>query len=338
MLARMAENNDPTNKASDDVIDPGPAPVSFEELQQRVIEGTIREDELAAYFIEVPSSPETLQPEFVLNPALVEVPLEEATLESARLMNTANAWCYMMRKNAYYRRINQPGGNQLIRIIAEGDSWFQYPFILHDVIDHIADRKDVAVRCFSAAGDVLSNMVARPQFLEAIRVEKPKYFLLSGGGNDLVDGDGLRKLLKKYDPALKPEQYLNAEYAAFKARLLRLYKDILEMIYREDPTVVVICHGYAYAIPDSKRGGWLGKPMEELGIGDKDLQYKIMTVIVNDINEAVAKAVEQSPGTAHFVDNRKTLPKDPKCWHDEFHPTSEWFGKVAAGISALIKK
>lgn len=334
----MAEINDPTNKPVISQGTPVSGPVSFEALQERVEDGTISEDELAAYFIEVPSTPGNLQPEFVLNPSLVEVPIEESTLESARLMNTANAWCNMVRKHAYYRRINRPGGNQLIRIIAEGDSWFQYPFILHDVIDHIADRKDVAVRCFSAAGDILSNMVARPQFLEAIRTEKPQYFLLSGGGNDLVDGDGLRKLLKKYDPALKPEQYLNTEYAAFKARLLRLYKDILDMIYREAPTVVVICHGYAYAIPDSKRGGWLGKPMEELGIQDKDLQYKIMTVIVNDINEAVSKAVDRSPGTAHFVDNRGTLPKDPNCWHDEFHPTSECFGKVAAGISALIKK
>jgi hypothetical protein len=316
----------------------GAKPVSFEQLQKRVIEGAISEDELKKYFKRIPNDEESLEPHFQLNPALVEVPPEEATLESAQMMNTANAWCYLMRKNAYYRRINKPGGNNLIRVMAEGDSWFQYPFILHDVIDHIADRDDVAVRCFSAAGDVLSNMVARPQFLEAIRTERPKYFLISGGGNDLVDGDGLRKLLNPFDPKLKPKNYLNAEYTAFKARLLRLFKDIFNLIYNEDPTIHIICHGYSYAIPNSERGPWLGRPMEDIGITDRALQKQIMTLIVDDINTAVGKAAaaaRKTGVTVSFVDNRELVPADG--WHDEFHPNSEWFGKVAETLSALIK-
>lgn len=308
------------------------------ELQKRVIEGSIEEDELKKFFVRTPNNEESLEPHFQLDPARVKVPPEEATLESAQMMNTANAWCYLMRKNEYYRRINKPGGNKLIRVMAEGDSWFQYPFILHDVIDHIAERKDVAVRCFSAAGDVLSNMVARPQFLETIRTERPKYFLLSGGGNDLVDGDGLRKLLKPFDPKLKPKNYMNAEYSAFKARLLRLFKDIFNLIYHEDPTIHIICHGYSYAIPNSKRGPWLGRPMEDIGITDRALQMQIMTLIVDDINTAVSRAAtaaRKAGITVSFVDNRKLVPADG--WHDEFHPNSKWFGKVAATISALIK-
>lgn len=316
---------------------PAPPRIAFEDLQKQVIDGTITEAEMEAYFVEVPPQPGELMPQFVLNPELVKLPPEETGLESALILNTANAWCYMMRRHEYYRRINRPGGNQLIRILAEGDSWFQYPVKLDDVIDHISARKDVAVRCFSAAGDVLSNMVARPQFLDAIRTEKPKYFLLSGGGNDLVDGEGLRLLLKPYDPALKPAQYLNDAYTAFKARISRLYADVFDMIYREDPTIHIICHGYSYAIPDSDRGPWLGKAMEDkkLKITDRALQFKIMKIIVDDINKAITAAASAAKGKVTFLDNRQLVPADG--WYDEFHPTSEWFGKVAATFNAVIQ-
>jgi len=312
----------------------------MDELQQRVLDGEISTKELGSYFIELPPDAETLEPKFILNPEKVLVPAEEVTLESALLLNTANTLFAWQRKVAYEKK-KAKGGPNLIRVIAEGDSWFQYPKILWDVIDKLGERDDLAIRCFSAAGDVLSNMVAHPQFVEAIRSEKPKYFLLSGGGNDLVDGQGLRLLLKKYDPKLKPAQYLNGNYAAFKARITRLYKDILTLIFRESPTIHVICHGYAYAIPDSKRGPWLGKPMEELGISDRTLQFSIMKLIVDDIQSAIKAGIAQATdGTsfkASFVDNRKSIPTEGNCWHDEFHPTNEYFAKVADKISKLIK-
>lgn len=313
---------------------------TFEELQRRVLEGEISADELATYFIQLPPDEESLSPRFILNPEKVIIPPEEATIESALLMNTANALYSWFRKKQYEKKL-KAGGPNLIKVMAEGDSWFQFPKILHDVIDHIADRPDVAVRCFSAAGDVLSNMAAKPEFIEAIRSEKPKYFLLSGGGNDLVEGKGLRLLLKQFDPALKASQYPNERYAAFKARIARLYKDILTLIFREDPSIHVICHGYAYAIPDSSRGPWLGKPMEELGIQSRKLQLEIMTGIVDDIQGAIQKGiVDATRGTswkATYVNCLDVIPKnDASCWHDEFHPNNEYFGKVAAKLGALI--
>ncbi|MCH1922906.1 hypothetical protein L9G15_26195, partial [Shewanella sp. A3A] len=81
---------------------------------------------------------------------------------------SANKLFAWLRKVEYEKKIKK-GGPNLIRAIAEGDSWFQYPKILWDVIDKLSERPDLAIRCFSAAGDVLSNMVANPQFVEAIR-------------------------------------------------------------------------------------------------------------------------------------------------------------------------
>jgi hypothetical protein len=343
----MSENDAPTNDGDTVKVNaiPGdvgrpeaPEKVSYKELEKRVEEGTISEEEMNSYFIELEQEAgDGVEPIFVLDPARVELPVEELMPASARLMNTANAWCMKLRHWAYHRRINKPGGSQLIRVIAEGDSWFQYPIKLHDVIDHIIDRKDVAVLCFSAAGDVLSNMVQNPQFLQAIKTQKPSYFLLSGGGNDMVKGPGLRLLLNQHVPGLSAAGHLNDEYRAFKGRLKSMYTKILKMIHDEDATVHIICHGYSNTVP--KGGHWLGEPMQEKGIQDAALQLKIMNLIVDDLNEVIAEAVHEEaarvPGKASFVDNRGVVP--PHGWKDEFHPTSEWFGVVTRKISALIK-
>ncbi len=310
--------------------------VSFDDLQKRVFEGSISEAEVEKYFLQVPPKEETLEPKMWLNPDLVELPVEEAVLESALLMNTANAWCYQMRKHAYKRKLSKPGGDKLIRVMAEGDSWFQYPFKLLDVIDHISARPDVAVRCFSAAGDVLGNMVARPQFIDAIHTEKPRFFLVSGGGNDLVNGRGLRDTLKPYNPALSPKEYLNEAYKSFRARIFRLYGDLFKLVHREDAKLHVICHGYSYAIPNKDRGPWLGKPMEDIGISDRVLQSKIMKVIVNDINATIAAAAQgHQGGPVTYVDLREVVTANG--WYDEFHPNDEYFGKAAAKIGSVIK-
>lgn len=316
-----------------------PAPISFENLQKGVLDGSISEAEVRSYLKELPPSEGTLEPQLVFNPEFVELPEEQRHVESALAMNTANAWCYQMRRIAYLRKKQSPGGDKLIRIVSEGDSWFQYPFLLKDVIDHVSDRPDVAVRDFSAAGDILSRMVGKPQFLEAIQSEKPHYFLISGGGNDLVDGRGLRDLLKKFDPSLKPADYLNTDnFKAYKARMLRLYSDLFSMVHQEDKNIHIICHGYAYAIPNSKRGPWLGKPLEENGVTDRALQLEIVKKVVDVINDAMeSTAAAHKAGKVSYVNNRGTIPIKDECWHDEFHPTSEWFGKVTEPIKALIK-
>lgn len=309
--------------------------ISFTDLQKQVEQGTITESELDRFFLEVPQEETSLEPKLRLNPEKVELPPEEVTLESALLMNTANAWCNHLRRLAYRRKVAAPGGDKLIRVMAEGDSWFQYPIKLHDTIDHLMDRPDVAVRCFSAAGDVLSNMVARPQFIDAILSERPHYFLISGGGNDLVDGQGLRDLLHPFDPNLQPADYRNDAYQDFKARLARLYKDLFAMVHREDPKLRIICHGYSYAIPNSDRGPWLGRPMEDLGITDRAIQFAIMKVIVNDINATISSTANSAAsGPVSYVDVRAIVPADG--WHDEFHPTSHWFGKIATELGKLI--
>ena len=39
-----------------------------------------------------------------------------------------------------------------IRIVSEGDSWFQYPWLLDDVIDHLMAEDDIAILSLGGAG------------------------------------------------------------------------------------------------------------------------------------------------------------------------------------------
>lgn len=307
--------------------------IPFTELQRRVFNGEITEAELAPYFDEVPASSNTLEPKLVMNQNVTGKPLEETRYESALLLNSANAWAYQARKHQYKKKLKMLG-NAGIRILAEGDSWFQYPIKLHDVIDHLADKEEMAVRCFSAAGDILSNMVAKPQFLDALTTEKPHVLLISGGGNDLVDGKGLRLLLRSYQQGRPAKDYLNSAYDAFKKRITRNYSDLFKMTRAESKSVIILCHGYDYAIPN--RGPWLGRPMEEIGITDKSLQFEIMKLIVTDINKLIEKVCNDSGDSKiHYVDMRGAVPADG--WHDEFHPTSNYYGHVADRFYTRIK-
>lgn len=71
-------------------------------------------------------------------------------------------------------------------ILAEGDSWFNYPVILTDVLDRINMEPDMIIYSLANGGDWLLNMLGARKYVEQLSVIHPDVFLISGGGNDLV--------------------------------------------------------------------------------------------------------------------------------------------------------
>ena len=89
------------------------------------------------------------------------------------------------------RRLNTPTYPKDLTIVAEGDSWFDYP-LKKDVIDYLIKR-GYAIKKFSKAGDTLENMIYGSDYkkkgnlithsgpkslqktLQAIRQCKPKF-------------------------------------------------------------------------------------------------------------------------------------------------------------------
>jgi len=104
------------------------------------------------------------------------------------------------RNTRFYRRISKEFRNlqdpSRKVILAEGDSWFNYPIILTDIIDRIAMEKDFAVYSLASGGDWLLNMLTARHYVEELSVLHPDVFLISGGGNDLVGSNRLAAMLE----------------------------------------------------------------------------------------------------------------------------------------------
>jgi hypothetical protein len=111
--------------------------------------------------------------------------LKVAALDS--IMSWVDGVKNSQRNSRYFDKIQKNfrnGSNKVI--LAEGDSWFNYPIILSDVIDWIAMEDNLAVYSLASGGDWLLNMLNGRKYVERMSVVNPDIFLISAGGNDLV--------------------------------------------------------------------------------------------------------------------------------------------------------
>ena len=76
-------------------------------------------------------------------------------------------------------------------ILAEGDSWFQFPICVKDIIDWLIKEDNFAVYCIAAGGDWIANIIYEEKYIEELSVHALDVFLMSGGGNDMVGGNKL---------------------------------------------------------------------------------------------------------------------------------------------------
>ena len=108
------------------------------------------------------------------------------------------------RHDAYIKSIQDRSCAGRPIIVAEGDSWFQFPgrwFVrllglrwihidaVKDILDHLIAGKRYCVHSLAAGGDWLIKMLRANDYVEPLSRIEPDVFLISGGGNDLL-GDG----------------------------------------------------------------------------------------------------------------------------------------------------
>ena len=147
-------------------------------------------------------------------------------------------------------------------LIAEGDSWFDYPF--HDVLQMLEDDFLYDVESVAHKGDTVEDMAhSGGQFEEfARRLEKllrankvPKAILLSGGGNDIA-GDEFAILLNHAAsslPAINDDIARGLIDVRLRAAYTRIISGLttIAQTYLGRP-VPIVTHGYDYALPDGR--------------------------------------------------------------------------------------
>ncbi|PYT01404.1 MAG: hypothetical protein DMF63_00715 [Acidobacteria bacterium] len=247
-------------------------------------------------------------------------------------------------------------------LVAEGDSWFDYP--MQDVLQLLEDDYLYDVESVAHKGDCVEDMAySNGQFEElARRLEKllrdgkvPEAILLSGGGNDIA-GDEFAILLNHAASSLPP---LNESIVSgvVDIRLKDAYIRILSGItaitknYLGRPLPIVV-HGYDHPVPDGRgfMGGWWALPGPWLKPGftkkghlDQAANTKVVAYLIDRFN-TMLKSVTSLPAFphVHYLDLRGTLKNAPatykKDWANELHPSKSGFDLVTKKFADVIAK
>ncbi len=244
-------------------------------------------------------------------------------------------------------------------LIAEGDSWFDYP--MHDVLSMLEDEHGYDVESVAHKGDRVEDMAySGGQFEEfARRLEKllrqgrvPNAILISGGGNDIA-GEEFGMLLNHAGSSL-PAINRDIVRGLIDVRLRDAYAFLiggLTEISRQylNRPIPILTHGYDYAIPDGRGflggwgplpGPWLRPGFYQKGHADQVENAKVMRDLIDVFNEMLRQvsAAPQFPHVRH-LDLRTTLAADQayrRDWANELHPTERGFAAVTAKFAAAI--
>lgn len=246
-------------------------------------------------------------------------------------------------------------------VIAEGDSWFDYPFF--NILERLEDKFDFVVESAAHNGDTLESMAYdASQVAKVARMfeklggqgTRPRAILLSGGGNDIA-GDEFAILLNHASsglPVLNERVVDGVINERVKFAMVSVISSVTTLARRYfGQAVPIVIHGYGHAIPDGRGylggawilpGPWLKPGFIQKGYGDLKSNAGIVAELIDRFN-AMLQAIPGGPGLSHvrYVDLRKTLPSDlqgyRKSWGDELHPTKPGFEAVAEKIADVLK-
>ncbi|RYD98718.1 MAG: SGNH/GDSL hydrolase family protein [Sphingobacteriales bacterium] len=314
---------------------PNPAYNKVDEAEVEVMMNDERTDTFALglYFDVIVDK--TLQPTYVLK-SFVQRSHKEKGFLGDTVLNLANWWA-RRKRNRLYEEVKESYPDR-IRIVSEGDSWFQHPLV-NDIIDHL--HRTYAVYCVAAAGDTLRNMqgVGSKQgeyYLDAIEREKPAFFLISAGGNDILGAQFRNYLNDTFDEAgegEKAKRFLRDAIFKEMDSLADIYRQLFRHLKETHPELQVIVHGYDYPVKlDDDKKGWLGRYMIEKGIKRPGDRKAIIQLIMDDFNRRL-KEVATEFDTVIYIDLRGTVRYNPDekvdQWYDEIHPNNDGFQQVA---------
>ena len=335
--------------------------ISYDEYRRMVLDPETPEERILEYS-KVEKGANAF--DLTLKPDPAKVDMSEVELEFENAMAIGNRMARFRREQRLRSQLAQ--GDTRPLLVAEGDSWFQFPFLVREIIDHLG--RDYLIACSGAAGDRAQNMVfgdigrRQAEYLVDLRRHKDraKAFLFSAAGNDIIGediegGDNvsvLRKILKR-PSAQNPTVAGIIDAAELGRRLTFLesaYRTVVANI-RAEPgleRLPIVVHGYDYPFPHpwgdrdgrnplwADRDQWLGSAFAHHGIGDGALRRDTIRFLIDALYGMLHRVAGDPAATGiHVVDCRGAMP-DVGDWVDEIHGTSEGFRKVTERFRATL--
>ncbi|MCX7384226.1 MAG: SGNH/GDSL hydrolase family protein [Alphaproteobacteria bacterium] len=250
-------------------------------------------------------------------------------------------------------RIANPGGGGPLRIVATGDSWFDYPLNkallgYTDIIAHLRASlpSGTPISNIAAHGDTVANLmgVKRRDQLKRLLAHGADVILFSGGGNDIA-GDQFRNWLDSNPGGGNPAMAINdAAVAGILAIITAGYRDLIALRDQFAPQAHILLHGYDFAYPDNRdakllfidvAGPWLFPSLKDRGWmqdpkvkADLDIGCRIVKTILTRFNSSLVTIAAQHPNVT-LVPTQGTLTRKAQ-WDNELHPGRDGFALVAA--------
>ena len=248
-------------------------------------------------------------------------------------------------------------------IVAEGDSWFDYPFF--NVLDALEHGFGYEVESVAHAGDTVEGMAYDPgqlsgfnRMLDKLQQQgrPPAAVMLSAGGNDIA-GPTLAALLNdgaSPAPGLNESVMVGVVDQRLRDALVTVLSTVTNLCRAHfGAALPILIHGYDYAVADGRGyaggfwllpGPWLEPHFRTRGYPSVEGRKPHMKALIDRFN-AMAARVAGGPGLAHvdYVDLRGTLSgetaggKYKRSWANELHPTRPGFSDVAARFDRALR-
>jgi hypothetical protein len=291
------------------------------------------------------------------DPKKVELTAEDVEFENA--MQIGNGLSRFRRQARFRRR--KLFGSDLPVLVSEGDSWFQFPLLVREIVDQLED--DYLVWSIGAAGDTAQNIVfGRAEYIKALSKHKDdvRGFLFSAAGNDIIGEDPqtqkavLLDLLKNFnDDKDDVEGHIDIDLLEKKMSFLKgAYTKVINDIRAkpEFENLPIFIHGYDYPFPfpwgdddprtpiHADKNEWLGEPLDQRQIHDPEQRRNIIKFLIDRLYKMLEGISANSQDTGVWlVDCRGAMP-EVNDWIDEIHGTSDGFKKIATRFFPVLSQ
>lgn len=260
------------------------------------------------------------------------------------------------RRGAALRAGRAAARTRALRILAEGDSWFDYPpfevFGSGGIIPRLEKRIGIPILNLATAGDEVRFMLGvkeRKVLMRQLADGSPAggkwdALFFSGGGNDVVDNP-MALWVRDFDPALPPEQHVDSRRFDIALGLVRAgYEDLIALRDALSPATHLFFHTYDFAIPDGRGvchlGPWL-KPTFDLRRfpANGAAAFAVVREMLRRFAAMLKVLAAWAPnGGVTVIDGQGTLTPVKGSWHNELHPSREGFDRFAALFQKALKK
>ncbi|WP_395374683.1 hypothetical protein [Marinicella sp. W31] len=243
---------------------------------------------------------------------------------------------------------------EIIPVLSEGDSWFSYPLVGNNLMDHLVVKFGGAVNYFrlESSGHTALDMFSDcdsgqlEKLAELVEDFSVPLVLISAGGNDIV-GEDLDFLL---DAATQPDDVntlLNSANLQTRFDDIKLsYQRMIDCLLAANTNIRILAHSYDYPVVSGQAapvtinsiglaaplinflgeiGPWMQPYLQSKGLTDAAAQQQFSDRLIDTFHDNVLIPLKQQNPCFDFVDMRGTLQKQLSLWNDEIHPTNDGF-------------